>query len=95
MAQPWAQKFYNSKQWITTRNAYYASVYGLCEECGAPGDEVHHKIYLTPGNINNPNITLNWGNLKLLCFDCHKATHSSDGVPQGMIFDREGNLMKR
>ena len=40
------------------------------------GDTVHHKIHLTPKNINDPNITLNWDNLMLLCRDCHAEVHS-------------------
>lgn len=34
--------------------------------------EVHHKVPLTPENINDPNVTLNWENLELLCKDCHE-----------------------
>ena len=33
--------------------------------------EVHHKIPLTPENIRNPDITLGWSNLELLCKKCH------------------------
>ena len=33
--------------------------------------EVHHKIPITPENVNNPQITLNWDNLELLCKTCH------------------------
>lgn len=40
-----------------------------------PGDTVHHKIHLTPDNINDPEITLNYDNLMLLCRDCHAAIH--------------------
>ena len=53
----------------------------LCEKCLArgviqPGSkeqplEVHHKIPLTPENIRNPEITLGWNNLQLLCKQCH------------------------
>ena len=55
----------------------------MCERCLARGLivvgtkqqplEVHHKIPLTPENINNPDITLNWDNLELLCKDCHET----------------------
>lgn len=40
-----------------------------------PGDQVHHKKHLTPKNINDPEITLNWDNLELLCLDCHRKEH--------------------
>lgn len=36
---------------------------------------MHHKVRLTPANINNPNVALNWNNLELLCEDCHKDEH--------------------
>ena len=40
-----------------------------------PGDEVHHKIRLTPENIKDPQVALNWNNLELLCKDCHNQEH--------------------
>ena len=40
-----------------------------------PGTQVHHKIRLTPFNINNPEITLSYKNLELLCDDCHEKEH--------------------
>ena len=53
----------------------------LCERCMQegrykPAEIVHHKVYLTPENINNPAITLNWDNLEALCRDCHEAEHA-------------------
>lgn len=35
----------------------------------------HHKTYLTPDNINDPNIALNWANLEALCHNCHDLEH--------------------
>lgn len=102
MAQLWARPFYNSKQWITCREAYKQSVNGLCERClednrYAPGYEVHHKTYLTPSNINDPNVTLSWENLELLCLSCHSIEHNrmeKEVVREGLMFDGEGNLVK-
>ena len=96
MAQEWAQSFYASKAWKECREAYKQSVYGLCERCGQPGDEVHHKIYLTPTNINNPEITLNWDNLELLCLSCHNKEHISKYSPlvDGLEFDENGDLVR-
>lgn len=76
-----AEKFYKSKQWQNTRNAYVRYIGGLCEECYKKGkivpvEEVHHIIPLTPENINNPNITVNWENLVGLCRECHRQAHS-------------------
>ena len=75
--------FYSSKAWKETRRAYRKSVGGLCEIClkkgiYKPGEIVHHKIHLTPENVNDPAVTLNWSNLELLCRDCHKDEHLDD-----------------
>lgn len=77
-----AKRLYKSKAWQQTRNAYAASVGGLCEEClkagiYRAGEIVHHKQELTPENINNPEISLAWKNLELLCRDCHGKAHGS------------------
>ncbi|MFV9511816.1 HNH endonuclease [Tepidibacillus sp. LV47] len=91
----WAKKFYKSKAWEETRNAYYISKYGICERCGRPADIVHHKVYLNPSNINNPAITLSFNNLELLCIDCHNKEHSAKlPVSDGLMFDDEGNLIQ-
>lgn len=76
----YAERLYKSKRWQDTRNAYASSVGGLCELCLAkgyivPGEIVHHKIHITPDNINDPYVTLNWDNLQLVCRDCHAQIH--------------------
>lgn len=69
--------------------------HGLCVRCGRPGEIVHHKIYLTPENIDDPNITLNEDNLELLCRDCHAMEHlGSTPTGEGLHFDDDGNLVK-
>lgn len=78
--QEYAEKFYKSKAWQKTRKAYLKSVGGLCETCLAkgiitPAVIVHHKIHISPENINNPNITLSFNNLEALCRDCHALEH--------------------
>ena len=81
--QPWAESFYKSKRWQECRNAFARSRSGLCEECRkkgliVPGGAVHHKIPLTRENITNPEISLSWDNLELLCRDCHAARHKKE-----------------
>ena len=71
-----ARDFYRSWPWIKCARTYKKSVGGLCERCWSkglivPGEEVHHKIKLTPDSINDPAVALNWDNLELLCKDCH------------------------
>ncbi|WZL70642.1 HNH endonuclease [Defluviitalea saccharophila] len=94
MAREFAKKFYNSKAWINCREAYKQSKHGLCERCGMPGDEVHHKIHLNPDNINNPDITLNWNNLELLCMSCHSVHHMTkhSSTMPGYSFNENGDL---
>lgn len=75
-----AKAFYKSKAWQRTRDTYAASVGGLCERClqsglYTAGEIVHHKRELTPENIADPNISLCWDNLELLCRDCHGKAH--------------------
>lgn len=79
--QEFAKKFYKSKAWSHTRDAYLSSVGRLCERClkkglYRPAIIVHHKVYLTPENINNPEIALAWQNLEALCRECHEDEHS-------------------
>ena len=79
--QDYAVSFYKSQAWKKCRDAYAKSKGGLCENClrkgiYAPGDIVHHKIHLTPLNIEHPEITLDWDNLQLLCRACHADIHA-------------------
>lgn len=83
--QAYAESFYKSQAWKNTRTAYAKSVGGLCEKCKEQGiikagDIVHHKIHITPMNIVDTNITLDWSNLQLVCRDCHAKIHGSESV---------------
>lgn len=96
MAKDWAKAFYKSAAWQDCRAAYIQSVFGLCERCQRPGEEVHHKIYLSPSNINDPMITLSFENLELLCSSCHSIEHNrkhKEVVRNGLKFDNFGNLV--
>lgn len=75
-----AETFYKSAAWKHTRDLYAASVGGICERCKehgliTVGEIVHHKIPLSPNNIDDVNITLGFDNLKLVCRLCHAAEH--------------------
>lgn len=75
-------KFYHSKTWEKTAKAYKKAIGGLCERCYEkgiiePGVIVHHKIYLTNENLNNPDISLSFDNLELLCRQCHADEHTT------------------
>ena len=71
----WAKAFYYSKAWRTCRESYKRTQQGICERCQGIATIVHHKIYLTPHNINDPYTTLSHDNLEALCQDCHNTEH--------------------
>lgn len=106
MAKEFAKKFYKSKAWLECRAGYIQSVNGLCETClekgkVKPGYIVHHIEQLTPENINNPDVTLNWDKLKYECKKCHDKNEGhgvgknrSPITREGLYFDEEGNLVQ-
>lgn len=87
--------FYQSTAWRKCRDAYFKHMHGLCERCMAPGKIVHHKIYLTLENYNDPDIALNWDNLELLCVDCHNREHfkKNFSTREDVKFDENGDLV--
>ena len=92
-----AEAFYGSDAWKQCRIAYKKSVGGLCEICRRnglikAGEIVHHKVHLNPVNINDPNVTLNWNNLELVCRDCHAAEH---GNKKRYKVDADGKVVAR
>lgn len=92
----YAEKFYKSRAWQQTRDAYSASVNHLCEKCLAqglvtPGEIVHHIRPITRDNISNPEITLSWDNLQLLCRPCHEKIHRR--TPKRYIIDECGHVI--
>jgi 5-methylcytosine-specific restriction endonuclease McrA len=98
MAREFAKHFYKSAAWQKCRAALFIAKHGLCDRCGGPGKIVHHTVYLTPENINNPNITLNHDLLELHCQDCHNKEHhgsNQEVVVVGLMFDSNGDLVRR
>ena len=103
MARKWAKKFYNSKEWIACRKAYIQSVNYLCERClkknkYVGGHIVHHKTYLTPFNVGDPDITLNHTKLEYVCKDCHDKEHGivkrKQITREGTTFNNKGELIR-
>lgn len=105
LAREFAKSFYKSRNWETTQ-AYCMSrpiytSYGvvppyMCELCFEhgllkPAKVVHHKIHLSPENINDPKISLDPANLQRLCQDCHALVHSKRTEPIRCSFDENGN----
>ena len=92
--QDWYTKFIKSFAWEKCSESYMNSVNGLCERCKRdgklkPAKEVHHKVKLTPSNVNNPTISLNWDNLEALCKECHMKEHRK---PKRWAVDENGNV---
>ena len=93
--QDYAKAFYKSAAWKQTRAAYWKSVGGLCERCRAkglivPGEIIHHKTYISPENISDPSITLDWHNLECVCRNCHAEEHT--GVVKRFVIDELGRV---
>ena len=88
-SNPIVEKFYKSKEWKETQRLYKLSKLNTCERCGGLGKIVHHKNYISVENINNPDITLNFDNLELLCQDCHNKEHFEKS---DYFFDEQGMI---
>lgn len=105
---PYAHRFYHSKAWQDVRAYVWDRAHGLCERCAQdgivkPADVVHHKVPLSPDNMDDPSITLDHGNLIALCHECHTEVHKKLGVgalgTEGaevprVRFDEEGNVVR-
>lgn len=99
MAREFAKAFYSSKTWQECREAYAKSQKYLCENCLAkglytPGEIVHHITELTPDNINDPAIALNFDNLRLVCRKCHAEEHGARKGARYVITD-DGKVFAR
>lgn len=58
------------------------------------GKIVHHKTPITPSNINDPMITLNFNNLEYICQTCHNKEHMRNKATKDDVeFDEDGNLI--
>ena len=81
MAELWAKKFYNSKEWRALRERLIIEAHFLCSECGEDylKDSAqligHHIKELTPANVQDVSISLNPANIKIICRRCHDKIH--------------------
>lgn len=71
---------------------------GLCELCMkegkiVPAEEVHHIKWITPKNICDPNVTLNWRNLVALCREHHRQQHGKK--ERRYTIDEQGRVTPR
>ncbi len=97
MARPFAKPFYRSKEWEKVRQYVIRRDKYLCQKCGSPAEEVHHKIHLSPENINDPEIALSPDNLVSLCRDCHFREHGNKrtAVADEYEFDENGFIIPK
>lgn len=79
-SDPKISSFYTTAIWRKCRASFLKSKGGLCEPCLSkglivPATQVHHKTPITPDNIDDPGITLNFDNLLAVCERCHAEQH--------------------
>ncbi len=109
MAKEYAKRFYDSKEWAQVRAYVLGRDRYICQVCGRPAQEVHHKKHINEANIWDVKITLNPENLVSLCRDCHCNQHHKDRgngnrkhgnandkkeVREGFKFDEQGQLVR-
>lgn len=81
--------FYHSKAW---RDLSYLLRLksGKCQRCGRIVDikqlHAHHKVLLTPSNVNDISISLNPDNIEILCSSCHDEEHNRFGYTEHHIY---------
>lgn len=107
MSREFSAQFYHSKEWEEVRRLVLMRDRYVCQKCGLPAQEVHHKIHLTPENIWDVSITLNPDNLISLCREDHFKIHEKDkeagkrrakglsegACAEGFHFDASGQLV--
>ena len=104
MAKEFARGFYDSKEWRRCRKSFVASRRkidgGMCQRCKERmGYIVHHRIPLTPDNINNAFVSLNHDNLEYVCKPCHDREEGHflyrEEKKSRYAFDTYGNPVPR
>lgn len=97
MAREFAKWFYDSSAWRKCRASYISKRQGIdggmCERCRErPGYIVHHKIAITPANINDPDVSLSFRNFEYVCQECHNKAHGKDKPEPRVIFTEDGDV---
>ena len=99
MRRPSQVAFYHTAAWLKCRDAYIASVGGLCERCAAKGiirsgDIVHHREWISDQNINDPSVLLSFDNLEYLCQSCHNLLHHSNNISKRYEVREDGKIFE-
>lgn len=87
MARDFARGFYKSAAWLKCRAAFIAERVaidgGICQRCGQDlGYIVHHREWLTPENLTDPEVALNHENLEYVCLACHNKIEQGEEEPR-------------
>lgn len=89
-----ARGFYDSRAWRDTQAAFMTSRCYVCERCGKPARIAHHIRHLTPQNVHDPAVALDWANLMALCVECHNLIHKGSSMRAPSVrFDHNGDLI--
>ncbi len=92
---PEIKAFYQSQVWKQVREAYVKAAFGICENCGAHGEIVHHRHPITTDNVHDVSITIDFQNLELLCRRCHRLRHTKlNCVCENLAFGEDGSLIQ-
>lgn len=88
--------FYQSKDWIKLTRIIRAERVNeagdlICARCGKPivraYDAIcHHKIFLTPDNVNDAAVALNPENIEVVHHVCHNRIHDKLGYKRREVF---------
>lgn len=78
------KSFYASEKWVTLRLLLINERGNKCNHCKEiiprSKDLIgHHKVELTPENVNDSMISLNPDLIEIVCFDCHNKIHRRFG----------------
>jgi hypothetical protein len=82
------KSFYASEAWVTLRLLLINERGNRCEHCKkiVPKSKDligHHKIDLTPENVNDRSISLDPEKIEIICFECHNKVHNRFGNKNG------------
>ena len=81
--------FYHSKAWRDLSYLLRLNS-GKCQRCGRVADmkqlHAHHKVLLTPSNVNDVSISLNPNYIEILCNSCHDEEHNRFGYTEHHIY---------
>ena len=66
----------------------------MCQICfDRLGEIVHHIIWLTEANINDPSVSLNFDNLQYVCCKCHNRIKDPEKRKGRYYFDSTGKMI--